>query len=194
MLWIQGPRAFISYQRLPQWHGGKESACQCMILKRQIRSLFGKIPRSRKWQPSRVFLSGKFHGQRSLQGCSPWVHKESDITGHTHTRCQCSFRLIQDLRFVGQLLEVIIYETEKWVSSQNFDSNFFCPASTKYTSNMAKECIFYLSKVIKDVPQRICFGFFSFQWVLDNWTPQSSIVREIMIAMCIVLKVGMLIV
>ena len=27
-----------------------------------------KIPWSRKWQPTRVFLPGKFHGQRSLVG------------------------------------------------------------------------------------------------------------------------------
>ena len=30
----------------------------------------------RKWQPTLVFLSGEFHGQRSLVGNSPWVHKE----------------------------------------------------------------------------------------------------------------------
>ena len=28
--------------------------------------------------PAQVFLAGKFHGQRSLAGYSPWVHKESD--------------------------------------------------------------------------------------------------------------------
>ena len=27
----------------------------------------------------------KFHGQRSLAGCSPWGRKESDMTEHTHT-------------------------------------------------------------------------------------------------------------
>jgi len=27
---------------------------------------------------------GKFHGQSSLAGCSPWGHKESDMTEHTH--------------------------------------------------------------------------------------------------------------
>ena len=34
----------------------------------------------RKWQPTPVFLPGKFHRQRSLAGCSPWGHKESDMT------------------------------------------------------------------------------------------------------------------
>ena len=35
----------------------------------------------RKWQPTPVFLPGKFHGQRSLAGYRPWGHKESDTTG-----------------------------------------------------------------------------------------------------------------
>ena len=35
----------------------------------------GKIPWSRKWQLTPVFLPGKFHGQRSLVGYSPWVPK-----------------------------------------------------------------------------------------------------------------------
>ena len=49
----------------------------------------GKIFWSRKWHPTPVFLPGKFHGQRSLAGSSPWAYKESDITErwdtHTHT-------------------------------------------------------------------------------------------------------------
>ena len=36
------------------------------------------IPWRRKWQPTPVFLPGKFHGQRSLAGYSPWGSKESD--------------------------------------------------------------------------------------------------------------------
>ena len=40
----------------------------------------GKIPWSRKWQPTPVFLPGKFHGQRSLVGYSPWSDEESDTT------------------------------------------------------------------------------------------------------------------
>ena len=40
----------------------------------------GSISGSRKWQPTPVFLPGKFHGQRSLVGYSPWGHKEVDMT------------------------------------------------------------------------------------------------------------------
>ena len=36
------------------------------------RSLFGRIPWRRKWQPLLLFLPGKSEGQRSLVGCSPW--------------------------------------------------------------------------------------------------------------------------
>ena len=32
------------------------------------------------WQPTPVFLPGKFHGQRRLVGYSPWGCKESDMT------------------------------------------------------------------------------------------------------------------
>ena len=39
-----------------------------------------KIPRSKEWQPTPVFFLGKFQGQRSLAGYSPWDHKESDMT------------------------------------------------------------------------------------------------------------------
>ena len=33
-----------------------------------------------------VFFPGKFHGQRSLAGYSPWGRKESDETEHTQER------------------------------------------------------------------------------------------------------------
>ena len=35
----------------------------------------GKIPQRKKWQPTPVFLSGKSHGQKSLEGYNPWVCK-----------------------------------------------------------------------------------------------------------------------
>ena len=35
----------------------------------------GKLPWRRKWQPTPVFLPGKSHRQRSLEGCNPWGHK-----------------------------------------------------------------------------------------------------------------------
>ena len=48
---------------------GKESTCRCRRHKRHgLGPQVGKIPWRRPWQPSPVFLPGKFHGERSLVG------------------------------------------------------------------------------------------------------------------------------
>ena len=44
----------------------------------------GKILWKKKWQPTSVLLPGKFHGWRSLTGCSQWGCKESDTTERIH--------------------------------------------------------------------------------------------------------------
>ena len=66
---------------LPWWLSGKESACQCR--RRRFNPWVGKIPWSRKWQPTPVFLPGESHGQRSPAGYSPWGRKKSDMTENT---------------------------------------------------------------------------------------------------------------
>ena len=81
-------------------------------------SIPGKIPWSRKWQPTPVFLPGKLHVQRSLVGHSPWGHKESDRTEHTH-------RLISTVLYSRQYYPYFAgenkakfakhYMTSKWV-------------------------------------------------------------------------------
>ena len=43
-------------------------------------SWVGNMPWRREWKPTPVFLPGEFHGQRSLEGHSPWGRKESDMT------------------------------------------------------------------------------------------------------------------
>ena len=60
-------------KKLPKWHSGKESACQCKRCRRfGFNPWVGKIPWRRQWHPTPVLLPGKSHGQRSLVGCSPW--------------------------------------------------------------------------------------------------------------------------
>ena len=44
-----------------------------------------RFPWKSKWQPTPVFLPGKSHRQRSLEGCSLWVCKELDTTEHIST-------------------------------------------------------------------------------------------------------------
>ena len=55
--------------RLPWWLSGKESG------RHGFYPWVGNIPWRRKWQLTPVFLPGKFHGQRSLAGYSPWGHR-----------------------------------------------------------------------------------------------------------------------
>ena len=46
----------------------------------RFQSMIRKIPLRRERLPIPVFLPGKFHGQRSLVGYSPWGCKELDMT------------------------------------------------------------------------------------------------------------------
>ena len=69
------------YIRLSWWLSGKESACQC-----RRRGCVRKIRWRSKCQPTPVYFPGKYHGQRSLMGYSPWGCKESDnlVTKQQH--------------------------------------------------------------------------------------------------------------
>ena len=62
----------------PGGSDSKESACNAG----DLGSIPGlrRSPWRREWQPTPVFLPGKFHGQRNLAGYSPWGCKESDTT------------------------------------------------------------------------------------------------------------------
>ena len=56
-----------------------------------VQSLVGTIPWRRKWQPTPIFLPGKFHVQTTLVSYSPWGCEESHTTEQlkhtcTHTR------------------------------------------------------------------------------------------------------------
>ena len=87
------PRLAIEHEKkggLPRWLNAKEPVWQCRRLKRhRFDPRVRKSPWSEKWQPTPVFLPGESHRQRSLVGCSPWGHRESDTTeqlnAHTHT-------------------------------------------------------------------------------------------------------------
>ena len=68
---------------------GKESTCQGRRCKKGgFNPWVGKISWSRNWHSTPVFLPGKFHGQRSLVGYSPWGHKGADTTEWLSTHTQ----------------------------------------------------------------------------------------------------------
>jgi len=62
-------KAIVQY-RLPWWHSGKESSCQCR--RQGFDPWVSKIHWKKKWQPTPVFLPGKYLEQRSLVGYCPY--------------------------------------------------------------------------------------------------------------------------
>ena len=74
-----------------QW---KESTCQCRRCREHgFDPWVTKIPWSRKWEPTPVFLPVKFHGQRSLVGYSPWGCQEWDMTEQLSTHIHAFWTL-----------------------------------------------------------------------------------------------------
>ena len=101
-------KVFQAIYGLPRWHSDKESACQCRSHRRcGLDPRLRKIPWSRKWQTTAVFLPGKSHEQRSLAGYSPWGHRESDTTEYMCTYnaiysfCHVAFLVIFFLSFIA---------------------------------------------------------------------------------------------
>ena len=72
-----------AFQGLPWWLRWSSVCLQCGRL--GFDPWVGKIPWRRKQQPTPVLLPGKFQGQRSLVGYSPWGHKESKPTERLHS-------------------------------------------------------------------------------------------------------------
>ena len=81
LLLCNGILAAVQLLGPPRRFGGKESACQSRRCKRHVFDPWvGKIPWSRKWQPTPTFLPGKFHGQRGLADYCPWGFKSQTLT------------------------------------------------------------------------------------------------------------------
>ena len=47
------------------------------------------LSQRRQWHPTPILLPGKFHGWRSLAGCSPWGREELDMTERLHFSLSC---------------------------------------------------------------------------------------------------------
>ena len=79
----------------PRWLSGKESVCQC---RGHRRSGFGPWVEkiwSRKWQPTPVFVPGKFHGQRSLAAT------DSTLMGLQRVRHSCEYMDVLFVYFIS---------------------------------------------------------------------------------------------
>ena len=82
----------------------------------------GKIPWSKKWQPTPVLLTEKSHGLRSLVGYSPWGRKESDVL-KTATANLNFYRLLMCL--------LKQYRNPKAIKYKNFCIEIFATSTIK---------------------------------------------------------------
>ena len=86
-----------------------------------------KIPWSRKWQLTPVFLPEEFHEQRSLAVCSPWGGKELDMTEwlSIHTHFKTGYKIINSLKLSAFKFCGILYELNEWLSSSPVPNAYF---------------------------------------------------------------------
>ena len=81
-----------------------------------------KIPLSRKWQPTPVFLPGKSHAQRSLVGYSPWNRKKSDITKQLRTHTHKLPNMVKPIKLINVVF--ILMYLVKSICSVQFSHSF----------------------------------------------------------------------
>ena len=91
---------YFSLNYMPSWASLVTQEVKDLPAMRETwdRSLVGKIPWRRAWQPTPVFLPGESHEQRSLAGYSPWGHKESDTIERLRTAHMCHLPFIMYLQ------------------------------------------------------------------------------------------------
>ena len=95
---------------LPRWPIDKESACQCRShRRRRFNPWVGKIPCSRKWQPTPKFLPRKSHRQRNLWAIVYGVAKSQTRLNtcagtlahtHTHTHTCINLKVLQQMKTI----------------------------------------------------------------------------------------------
>ena len=76
---VEGTLFHVQSQQLRGFPGGaviKNPPAMQETQEAWVLTLGGEVPLEEEMQPTPVFLPGKFHGQRSLVGCSRWGHTE----------------------------------------------------------------------------------------------------------------------
>ena len=109
----------------PQWLSIKESACQCRSSRRcSFHPWVGKIPLEEGMVIHPVLLPGESHGQRSLVGYTPWVHKEWDTTEVIWHACKLKYMHISSVQFSRS----VVYDSLRPHESQHTRPP--CPSPT----------------------------------------------------------------
>ena len=154
---------------LPWWLSGKESACQCRRCR--FDPCVRKIPWSRKWLPTPVFLPGKSHEQRSLVGYSSWDHESVRHDWATFTR-DITYLLIFDYCF-SYVSVAQPYLDSLWPHGQQ-PTRLLCSWDF-LGKNTAAGCHFLLRGIFRT--QRLnrisCISCIS-RWVLDHWATKEA--------------------
>ena len=113
----------------------------------------GKIPWKRKWTPTSVFLPGKSHGQRSLEGYSPWGHKR--VGRDLISKQQLCARVLfsphpgQHLLFVGFVLFFIL---------KRYEVNSHCDFDMHFSNDIQHLFVFLLAICIPFL-KKCLFGY-----------------------------------
>ena len=68
--------------------------------------------RSRKWQPTPVFLPGKSHGQNRLAGYWPWGHRESEASENSTLHISRKIRVDTNRSFDSKMS----MRNSRWIS------------------------------------------------------------------------------
>ena len=102
---------------------------------------YHSLPLSGKWQPAPLFMPGKFHGQRSLAGCSPWGHKESNTTeGLSSTSFSQLFfpAMLTTSLFFLLLSSIPLYECTLCISIHRLQTSWSLPDFGNYEQRFSK--------------------------------------------------------
>ena len=114
----------------------------------------------RQWHATPVLLPGKSHGRRSLVGCSPWGHQESDTTERLHfhfslscvregngTPLQCS--CLENPRDGGAWWAAVYGATQSWTRLKRLSSSSSAVTEEVLESSLA-------SSIMWDKVKRCC--------------------------------------
>ena len=145
--------------------------------RREFNPWIRKIPSSRKLPPTPVFLPGKFHGQRSLVGYSPWGLKEPDKTEHTCMQMREEGRkLTHNNSFISSIIysEMISLRYWKQIYKHICILIYECIYTHKqslniYTMKMKiyDESIFQIMKMkVKVFVAQLCSTLFAILWTV----------------------------
>ena len=113
-------KVYFVWYELPRWLKWQRICLQCGRL--GFDPWVRKIHWGRKWQPTPVFLSGGFRGQRSPRSC-----KDADATEHWHTPF-LSFLFVYSIFFYPLTFSVYIFSPwNKCLTGSFFQVLFFSP-------------------------------------------------------------------